>query len=164
MLFRSDAKAPIVAFLGALDAMHTSAIDPSWHLKVLVDGDEESGSLGLKTVASANRRRFASDLLLMMDGPAHPSARPTLVFGARGSVGFELTVYGPKDELHSGHYGNWIPNPAMRMARLLASMKDDRGRVLIGGFYDGIAPLTSDEWALLRAVPDDPDEIGRAHV
>jgi acetylornithine deacetylase/succinyl-diaminopimelate desuccinylase-like protein len=97
----------------------------------------------------------------MMDGPAHPSGRPTLVFGARGAVGFELTVFGPKQELHSGHYGNWAPNPAIRLARLLASMKDDDGRVLIKGFYDGIAPLSADERALLRAVPDDPDALLR---
>ncbi len=155
----ADAKAPIVALLGALDALQAASIQPSWNLKVLVDGDEESGSTGLKAVAAANRSRFAADLLLMMDGPAHPSGRPTLVFGVRGSVGFELTVFGPKNELHSGHYGNWAPNPAIRLARLLASMKDDDGRVLIKGFYDGITPLSADERALLRAVPDDPDAL-----
>jgi acetylornithine deacetylase/succinyl-diaminopimelate desuccinylase-like protein len=155
----ADAKAPIVAFLGALDALQAAGTSPTWNVKVLIDGDEESGSSGLKAVAAANRQRFAADLLLMMDGPAHPSGRPTLVFGARGSVGFELTVFGPKDELHSGHYGNWAPNPAIRLARLLASMKDDTGRVLISGFYDGITPLNADERALLRSVPDDPDAL-----
>jgi acetylornithine deacetylase/succinyl-diaminopimelate desuccinylase-like protein len=154
-----DDKGPIVAFLGALDALEAGGITPTWNLKVLLDGDEESGSTGLKAVANANRQRFSADLLLMMDGPAHPSGRPTLVFGARGAVGFELTVFGPKDELHSGHYGNWAQNPAIRLARLLASMKDDNGRVLITGFYDGIAPLNADERALLRAVPDDPDAL-----
>lgn len=157
----ADAKAPIVAFLGAFDALTAAGITPTWNLKILIDGDEESGSTGLKAVASANRQRFAADLLLMMDGPAHPSGRPTLVFGARGSVGFELTVFGPKSELHSGHYGNWAPNPALRLARLLASMKDDTGRVLIAGFYDGISPLNADERALMRAVPDDPDALLR---
>jgi len=157
----ADAKAPIVAFLGALDALGAAGVAPTWNLKVLIDGDEESGSTGLKAVASTNRQRFAADLLLMMDGPAHPSARPTLVFGARGSVGFELTVFGPKNELHSGHYGNWAPNPALRLARLLASMKDDAGRVIIPGFYDGISPLTVEERALMRAVPDDPDGLLR---
>ncbi len=157
----ADAKAPIVGFLGAIDALQAQAAASTWNIKVLIDGDEESGSTGLKAVAAANRQRFAADLLLMMDGPAHPSGRPTLVFGARGSVGFELTVFGPRDELHSGHYGNWAPNPAIRLARLLASMKDDSGRVLINGFYDGIAPLSADERALLRAVPDDPDALLR---
>jgi acetylornithine deacetylase/succinyl-diaminopimelate desuccinylase-like protein len=157
----ADAKAPIVAFLGALDSLAAARIEPTWNLKVLVDGDEESGSTGLKAVAGANRQRFAADLLLMMDGPAHPSGRPTLVFGARGSVGFEVTVFGPRSELHSGHYGNWAPNPAIRLARLLASMKDDSGRVLIPGFYDGISPPTAEERALMRAVPDDPDALLR---
>ncbi len=157
----ADDKAPIVAFLAAIDALKAEGTAPTWNLKVLIDGDEESNSVGLKAVTAANRQRFAATLLLMMDGPAHPSGRPTLVFGARGSVGFELTVFGPKDELHSGHYGNWAPNPAIRLARLLASMKDDSGRVLIKGFYDGIAPLSADERALLRAVPDDPDALLR---
>src|SRR5262249_42888177 len=114
---------------------------------------------GLKAVLGSLRERLASDLMVMLDGPAHPTGRPTVVLGARGELGFELTVYGPKGELHSGHYGNWAPNPAIRLARLLASMKDDTGKVLIKGFYDGIAPLTTEERALLRAVPDDPGAL-----
>jgi acetylornithine deacetylase/succinyl-diaminopimelate desuccinylase-like protein len=93
--------------------------------------------------------------MLVFDAPAHPSGRPTLVFGVRGNVTFEMTVYGAKSELHSGHYGNWAPNPAFRLAGLLASMKDASGRVLVKGFYDGIAPLSADEQAQLRGVPDD---------
>ncbi|MEQ1756922.1 MAG: M20/M25/M40 family metallo-hydrolase [Vicinamibacterales bacterium] len=157
----ADDKAPIVSMLGALDALASAGRTPTWNIKVLLDGEEESNSTGLKAVAGANRQRFAANLLLMLDGPAHPSGRPTLVFGARGAAGFELTVFGPKDELHSGHYGNWAPNPAIRLTRLLASMKDDSGRVLIKGFYDGITPLNADERALLRAVPDDPDALLR---
>ena len=157
----ADDKGPIVALLGAVDALKSAGMPIRWNLKVLLDGEEESSSTGLKAVSEANRQRFSADLLLMLDGPAHPSGRPTLVFGVRGSVGFELTVFGPKDELHSGHYGNWAPNPAIRLARLLASMKDDTGRVLIKGFYDGIQPLSVDERALLRAVPDDPDALLR---
>ncbi len=97
--------------------------------------------------------------MLIMDGPVHPSEKPTLVFGARGIVTLELTVYGPKFALHSGHYGNWVPNPAMRLAQLLAAFKDDRGRVLVDGFYDGITPLTPEEQAMLDAVPDSADRL-----
>jgi acetylornithine deacetylase/succinyl-diaminopimelate desuccinylase-like protein len=155
----ADDKAPIIALCAALDAFDASGMSPTWNLKILLDGDEESNSTGLKAVVGSLRERLASDLMVMLDGPAHPTGRPTVVLGARGELGFELTVYGPKGELHSGHYGNWAPNPAIRLARLLASMKDDSGKVVIKGFYDGIAPLTADERALLRAVPDDPGAL-----
>src|ERR1039458_9184570 len=79
---------------------------------------------------------------------------PQIVFGARGITGLDITLYGPSHELHSGHYGNWAPNPAMALARLLASMKDDDGRVLIDHFYDGIEPLTDTE---KRAVAEAPE-------
>jgi acetylornithine deacetylase/succinyl-diaminopimelate desuccinylase-like protein len=92
--------------------------------------------------------------MLILDGPIHPSNRPTLVYGARGNLTVNLTVYGPKFALHSGHYGNWIPNPGMRLAQLLATMKDDRGRVLVSGFYDGIR-LTPEDRRILQSVPDD---------
>jgi acetylornithine deacetylase/succinyl-diaminopimelate desuccinylase-like protein len=157
----ADDKAPIVAFVTALDALKAAGVPPAWNLKVLLDGEEESGSTGLAAVAPEIRNRLAADLTLMLDAPAHPSGRPTLVFGVRGNVTFELTVYGAKGELHSGHYGNWAPNPALRLAQLLASMKDDNGRVLIKGFYDGIAPISADERALLRAVPDDEPALLR---
>lgn len=92
---------------------------------------------------------------MILDGPVHPSGRPTLTFGARGILAVELTVFGPKFGLHSGHYGNWVPNPAFELARLLASMKDDRGHVLVQGFYDGLEPLAPEEQQMLAAVPDD---------
>jgi acetylornithine deacetylase/succinyl-diaminopimelate desuccinylase-like protein len=107
------------------------------------------------------RDRLAADAILILDGPAHPSGRPTLYFGARGIVTFTLTVYGPRTAVHSGHYGNWVPNPAMRLAQLLASMKDERGRVVIDGFYDGITEIGPEEQALLDAVPDSPDQLKR---
>ena len=157
----ADDKAPIVALVTALDALNASGQARSWNLKVLLDGEEESGSPSLSAETASRRQQLAADLTLMLDAPAHPSGRPTLVFGVRGNATFELTVYGAKSELHSGHYGNWAPNPALRLAQLLASMKDANGRVLIKGFYDGIAPLTPDERALLRAVPDDEPALLR---
>ena len=77
----------------------------------------------------------------------------------RGYLAFDLTVYGPKVAVNSGNYGNWVPNPALRLAGLLASMKNAEGRVLVDGFYDGIAPLALEEQAMLAAVPDDPASL-----
>jgi len=152
----SDDKSPIVALMAALDALKAAGRSPSSNLRIVLDGEEEAGSPSMVPAISRYRDRLAADFMLILDGPVHPSERPTLVFGARGNLAFELTVYGPKFGLHSGHYGNWVPNPAMRLAQLLASMKDEGGRVQIAGFYDGLEPLTAEERALLDAVPDDP--------
>jgi acetylornithine deacetylase/succinyl-diaminopimelate desuccinylase-like protein len=151
----SDDKAPIVALCAAMDALKDSGLSPSSHIRVILDGEEESGSGSLIGVISRYRERFQADLMLVLDGPLHPSGRPTLTFGARGNLTLEVTIYGPKFALHSGHYGNWVPNPAMQLAQLLASMKDSRGRVLIEGFYDGIAPFTPAERKIREQVPDD---------
>ena len=157
----ADDTAPIIAFLGALDALAEAGVGVSSHLKVILDGEEEAGSPSLVPAISRHRERFAADAMLILDGPLHQSGRPTVSFGARGILTLELTVYGPRVPLHSGHYGNWAPNPAVRLARLIALMKDGEGRVRIPGFYDGIS-FTADERAALEAVPDDLPALRRA--
>ena len=153
----SDDRAPIIMLLSALDALREAGIATQSNIKFLFEGDEEAGSPHMSDVAERHRDELAADVVFFADGPKHPSGRPTLDFGARGIVTVQLTVYGPAQPLHSGHYGNWAPNPAMRLAQLLASMKDpDTGRVLIEGWYDDRTPLTETELAALARVPDDP--------
>jgi len=99
---------------------------------------------------------FAADVWLICDGPVYQNRQQSLIFGARGSLTFEVTTYGARTELHSGHYGNWAPNPALELARLLASMKDGDGRVVIPGFYDQVEPLGPVErQAIANAPPID---------
>lgn len=155
----SDDKSPIVALCAALDALKASNISVTSNIRVILDGEEEAGSPSLVPAIGRYRDKLKADAMLILDGPVHPSEKPTLVFGARGIVTFQLTVYGPKMALHSGHYGNWVPNPAMRLAQLLATFKDDRGRVLVDGFYDGITALTPDEQKLIDAVPDNEERL-----
>jgi acetylornithine deacetylase/succinyl-diaminopimelate desuccinylase-like protein len=151
----SDDKSPIVAILAAVDALKAAGLAPTSNVKIILDGEEEASSPSLVPAIGRYRDRFRSDLMVIFDGPTHSSGRPTVVFGARGIAEVDLTVYGPKSGVHSGNYGNWIPNPAARLASLLASMKDDDGRVLVKGFYDAVAPLTPEEQRMLDAVPDD---------
>jgi acetylornithine deacetylase/succinyl-diaminopimelate desuccinylase-like protein len=148
----SDDKAPIVAFCAAMDALRGKFAS---NIHVVIDGEEEMGSPSLTAAIARYRDKLKASLLLILDGPVHPNGRPTLAFGARGIVTLDLTVYGPKMALHSGHYGNWIPNPAMRLAQLLASMKDEQGRTTIEGFYADVPALTAAERRVLRSVPDD---------
>jgi acetylornithine deacetylase/succinyl-diaminopimelate desuccinylase-like protein len=82
-----------------------------------------------------------------------------VVFGVRGDQNVDVTVYGAKRPLHSGHYGNWAPNPAMTLARLLASMKDDSGRVTIAGWYDGVEALGDAERRAIAEAPAYDDEL-----
>jgi acetylornithine deacetylase/succinyl-diaminopimelate desuccinylase-like protein len=158
----SDDKSPIVALCSALDALKAAGQSPSSNIRVILDGEEEAGSPSLVPAIGKYRERLRADLMVILDGPEHSSGKPTVVFGARGIVRLDLTVFGPKAGVHSGNYGNWIPNPAQRLATLLASMKGDEGRVLVAGFYDGIAPLSEAERALVDAVPDDSAEMLRS--
>ncbi|HVS16682.1 MAG TPA: M20/M25/M40 family metallo-hydrolase [Thermoanaerobaculia bacterium] len=157
----SDAKGPIAMLLAALDALERAGRRPSYDLALIFDFEEELGSPHLPAAVERHREALAADLLIIFDGPRHPSNRPTLSFGARGIATVTLEVYGPRVPQHSGHYGNWVPNPAQRLAALLASLKGDDGRVLIPGFYDGVE-LDEATRAILRRVPDDEESILRS--
>ncbi len=154
----ADDKAPIVAFLHALDRLLETARVPAFNIKVLLDAEEELGSPSLAEAVRKYRELLQADVLIINDGPVHISGEPTLIFGCRGNMRVDLTVYGPITPQHSGHYGNYAPNPVFRLARLLASMKDDEGRVIIPGYYDGVTIDPSDKF-IMEQVPDDPGQI-----
>src|SRR5712691_2098009 len=137
----ADDKSPIVALLAAIDALRAQRIPLGVNLKVIFEGEEEAGSTNLQRTLDLHKNLLGGDLLITADGPVHQSGRPLVFFGNRGDIGLDITVYGPVRALHSGHYGNWAPNPAMELSRLLASMKDADGRVLIEGYYDDVTPL-----------------------
>ena len=123
----ADDKAPIIALLAAIDALRAAGLSTKSNIKFAFEGEEEAGSPNLEKILAANKSLFAADLWLMCDGPLHQTRRQLIYFGARDGVRLDLTVYGPRNELHSGHYGNWAPNPALMLARLLTSMKDETG-------------------------------------
>ena len=88
------------------------------------------------------------------DGPVHQTRRMQIYFGARGVAGVDLTIYGPLRRLHSGHYGNWAPNPIVELAKLISSLRDTEGRILIPGFSDDVRPPTESERRAIAAAPD----------
>ena len=155
----SDDKSPIIALLAAIDALRAKNIPLSVNLKVIFEGEEEAGSPNLERTLLLHRNLLDADVLITGDGPMHQSGRPLIFFGNRGVLGFDVTVYGAVRALHSGHYGNWAPNPALELARLLASMKDETGHVLIPGFYDDVVPLGPVEQKALEGMPDNDAQL-----
>ncbi len=163
-----DDKAPIAAILPVLRSFHEAGLTPSSNLIFFFDGEEEAGSAHLGQYMDMQRETLDDiDIWLFFDGPAHQSGRPQLTFGVRGAMGMEVTVYGATRNLHSGHYGNWAPDSGNILARLLATMKDDQGRVLVEGWYDTVEPIGEEERAALEGMPDyDAElkrELGMAH-
>jgi acetylornithine deacetylase/succinyl-diaminopimelate desuccinylase-like protein len=155
----SDDKAAILAQLTALDALQGAHIPLKANLRFVWEGEEEAGSTHLGNVLEKYRDELGGDVWLICDGPVDQSGRQSVVFGARGMTHIALTLYGPNRELHSGHYGNWAPNPAMMLAQLLAGMEDETGHVLVPHFYDGVAPLTPLEEQAIAEAPRNEDKL-----
>jgi acetylornithine deacetylase/succinyl-diaminopimelate desuccinylase-like protein len=148
-----DDKNSIIAFLTAFDALKALGRKPSVNIKVFWEGEEERGSPHLAEILRSHGRELRADLWLIGDGPLHQSRTPTLYFGARGTLGLEATVYGPVRALHDGHYGNWVPNPAVMAAELIASLRDSDGQILIPAFAEDVRPLTAAEQAAIARLP-----------
>jgi len=155
----SDDKTPIMAIFTAIDAIKKENIAIKNNIKFIFEGEEEAGSIHLRSFCEENKHLLKSDILFICDGPVYFSGDPSLYFGVRGITSIEITIYGPNTSLHSGHYGNWAPNPALRLAKLLSSMKDEKGNVIIKGFYENIVPLSDREKEALYAIPPYDDML-----
>jgi acetylornithine deacetylase/succinyl-diaminopimelate desuccinylase-like protein len=149
-----DDKLPIIGMLAALDALHSAGMKPSVNLRFVLEGEEEAGSPHLADYLAKYPAVLRPTVWILCDGPVHQSRRMQLYFGARGTLGLDLTTFGPVKGLHDGHYGNWVPNPIVRLTHLLDSMRDENGRILIAGFYDGLQAPTEAERKALAAIPD----------
>jgi len=154
----SDDKGPIVMFLNAIDLLKKDGVEIPFNIKVILDGEEEKSSKPLPKAVKEYRELLEADFLVITDGPVHVSGKPTVVYGCRGITSLSLTTYGPIKPQHSGHYGNYAPNPGFQLAQVLAGMKDKEGRVLIEGYYDGIS-FDEATQTILKSVPDDPATI-----
>ena len=150
----ADDKAGVFTILNAYNAIKQTGNTPKINIKFFFEGEEEKGSTNLEAVLMKYKDLLKADAWIISDGPMHASGRKQITFGVRGDINMNLTVYGAKRPLHSGNYGNWAPNPALKLVQLLASMKDDKGTVLIKGFYDDVTPLSKMEQNALKAIPD----------
>jgi acetylornithine deacetylase/succinyl-diaminopimelate desuccinylase-like protein len=155
----SDDKAGVMAILTAFSALKAKGIALTSNIKFFFEGEEEAGSPHLGEIIELNKQLLEADVWIICDGPVHQSGRKQVVFGARGDINVDLTVYAAKRPLHSGHYGNWSPNPANLLARLLASMKDDDGRVTIADWYADVEPLGDAEKRAIADAPQYDEEL-----
>jgi acetylornithine deacetylase/succinyl-diaminopimelate desuccinylase-like protein len=154
-----DDKVSIQAMIGALDALKASGIEPTVNIKLLYEGEEEQGSPHFAKIVNQNLEALRGDLLIMGDGPMHPSGRQEINGGNRGIADFTAVTYGPIRPLHDGHYGSWSPSPAVMIADFVTSLRDDDGHILIPGFYDDVAPVSAADRAALAALPRNETEL-----
>ena len=154
----SDDKGPFLMFMTALRVLDIYKTSPAFNIKLILDFEEEKSSPGLPEAVANYQTDLMADMLLILDGPMHFTGKPTLVFGNRGIASITLKTFGPKTPQHSGHYGNYIPNPALRLSQILSSMKNEDGRVIIPNFYEGIT-LSEDIKKILKNVPEAESSI-----
>ncbi|MCB5169332.1 dipeptidase [Streptomyces bambusae] len=136
----------------------TGRTAPAVNLKLLVEGEEESGSPHFRDLVEARADRLAADVVIVSDTGMWSETTPTVCTGMRGVADCEIELYGPDQDIHSGSFGGAVPNPATVAARLVAALHDEHERVTVPGFYDGIAELTDTERRLIAELPFDEAE------
>jgi acetylornithine deacetylase/succinyl-diaminopimelate desuccinylase-like protein len=129
------------------------------NLHLVIEGEEEIGSVHLGNFLEENRDKLKSDVAVISDTGMIARGTPTLSYGLRGVTALEIKVSGPKMDLHSGIFGGAVANPITALAQLLATLHDHEGRVAITGFYDRVKPLENWEREAWRKLPVDGDKL-----
>lgn len=157
----SDMKGQVVAALKAVEAIATTGSLPL-NIIWVIEGEEEIGSPNLGQFLEQNRHLLRADVALNLDTGMIAPDQPTITYALRGVAAFELRVYGPERDLHSGLFGGVVHNPAQALCELIAGMHDASGRVLIPGFYDRVRPLDEEERRELARIPFKEIELVRS--
>lgn len=123
------------------------------NVKFIIEGEEESGSRGIAQLVMSKPDKLKADVCVISDTGMYDINQPMIVYGLRGGAALEVTVRGPKNDLHSGMYGGAVHNPAQALAEILAQLHDKTGRITVPGFYDDVKPLTPQERDASAAIP-----------
>jgi len=123
------------------------------NIKIILEGEEEVGSANLDEFVQAHKSELAADVVVISDSPMFDRGVPSICYGLRGLVYFQIDLRGTKSDLHSGSFGGAVANPAFVLANVLAQMKDRGGRIKIPGFYDDVRPLRDEERAQWKRLP-----------
>ncbi|CAL9539683.1 Succinyl-diaminopimelate desuccinylase [Nocardiopsis dassonvillei] len=144
--------------LGLRAALAASGADaPPVTVKLLVEGEEESGSVHFAELMKANRDRLDCDVVVISDTTMWSADTPSMCVGMRGLTDVEISLYGPGRDLHSGSFGGAVPNPLKAMSELLAALHDGDGRIAVPGFYDGVVEAGAEERELIARLPFDEE-------
>jgi len=155
-----DNKAQHYAHIKAVEALRACGKTTA-PLKIVLEGEEETGSESLPGFILENRELLAAEVCYAADGPRHDSNRPTIYLGCRGVMGFELRVRTASRDVHSGNRGNVVPNAAWRLLQVLSSMRAPDGRVLIEGFHDDVRAMNEEDGRLLGVLGYDGEKMSR---
>ena len=148
----TDMKGQVMATLAAVEAIVRTG-DLPVNVKFLIEGEEEVGSPSLPAFIAQHKGMLACDVSLNPDAGMLAPDKPTITYALRGLAYFEVWVYGPKQDLHSGVFGGVVHNPAQALAELIAGMHDEHGHITLSGFYDSVRPLDEEERAELARLP-----------
>ena len=151
----TDDKGQIFAHLKGIEATLAAKGRLPVNVILLIEGEEEVGSKGVTEFLVRNAARLACDVAVISDGSQHSPGVPAITYGLRGITALELRVQGPSHDLHSGSFGGAIANPAVVLARIVATFHTADGRVAVRGFYDDVDPLTPEERKLIASLPFD---------
>ncbi len=153
----ADDKGQIMIHVAALDALTAVRHGAPVNLKYVFEGEEESSSVHLDPWLEANRARLSADIAVISDTGFFEGNRPAITIALRGIAAYQLDVWGPGVDLHSGSYGGTVENPIYALASIIAQLKGPDGRVLVPGFYDDVRPLSESDHAAFAALPMDED-------
>ena len=149
----TDNKGQHFAHLKAVEAYHKTGTELPCDLTFVIEGEEEVGSEALMGFLRRQKRTLACDAVVISDTGMPSKKHPALTYALRGVAALEVTVRGPKADLHSGIYGGSVDNPALVLSQMLAQLRDKRGRIAVPGFYDKVEPLTAHERRQFKRLP-----------
>jgi len=154
----TDDKGQLFTHVKGLEAFLASGQDLPVNVKLLIEGEEESGGENIVEFVNQNADRLKADIIVVSDSSMFDKNQPAVTFGLRGVAFVEVKIIGPDRDLHSGGFGGSVPNPINVLSRIIASMHDDDGRILIDGFYDDVKPISDWEKKQLDKLPFDKDK------
>ncbi len=160
----ADDKGQVWAQVKAIESLMAANHSLPLNVRVLFEGDEEVGGEGIESYVASKPPELKTDFALISDTELFAPGLPTLCVGLRGMIYTEIEVRGAKTDLHSGMYGGAAPNPFVALAWIIAGLKDEDGRILIPGFYDGVIPPSAEELAAWRSLPFDEEEYRKSEV
>lgn len=154
----TDDKGQLFTHLKAVEAYSATGTELPINVKFLIEGEEESGAENLANFVAQNRELLKADIIVVSDSSQFDKDQPAVSFGLRGVAFVEVKITGPDRDLHSGGFGGSVPNPINVLSKIIASMHDDDGRILIDGFYDDVQPVSDWEKEQFARLPFDRDE------